>query len=76
VIIQRIILSLQTTAEISTNQLDVYTILGIYDNVDRIFTNENFTILNMSWEKFHEQTRVDIWDLWPDFQVGGIFHLN
>jgi len=69
VFIQRIILSLQTTSEISNNELDVYTIIGIHDDVDRLFTNEKFTILNMSWKKFKEQTEIDIWDLWPDLQV-------
>jgi hypothetical protein len=69
VIIQQIILSLQTTGEISNNQLDVYTILGIHDDVNRLFTNEKFTILNMSWNKFKEQTGIDVWDLWPDLQV-------
>jgi hypothetical protein len=69
IIIQRVILSLQTTGEISNSQLDVYTIIGIHDNVNQLFTNENFTILNMSWEKFKEQTGIDIWDLWPDLQV-------
>jgi hypothetical protein len=69
IIIQRVILSLQTTGEIPNNQLDVYTIIGIHDNINRLFTNEQFTILNMSWIKFQEQTRIDIWDLWPDLQV-------
>ncbi|CAF0740338.1 unnamed protein product [Rotaria sordida] len=68
VIIQRIILSLQRTNETSNNQLDVYTIIGIHDNIDRVFTDENFTILNMLWNKFKEQTGIDIWDLWPDLQ--------
>jgi len=69
IIIQRVILSLQTPGEISNNQLDVYTIIGIHDNVNRLFTDKQFTILNMSWIKFQEQTRIDIWDLWPDLQV-------
>ncbi|CAF3754796.1 unnamed protein product [Adineta steineri] len=68
VIIQRIILSLQTMNEMSNNQLDVYTIIGVHDDVKRLFTNENFTILNMSWDKFKQQTGIDIWDLWPDLQ--------
>lgn len=41
----------------------------MYDNVDRLFTDEKFTILNMSWDKFKEQTGIDVWDLWPDLQV-------
>ncbi|CAF2470744.1 unnamed protein product [Rotaria sp. Silwood2] len=68
VIIQRIILSLQRTSDTSNNQLDVYTIIGIHDNVDRVFTDEDFTILNMSWNKFKGQTGIDVWDLWPDLQ--------
>ncbi|CAF1213343.1 unnamed protein product [Rotaria magnacalcarata] len=68
VIIQRIILLLQKTNETSNNRLDVYTIIGIHDNVDCLFTNDNFTILNMSWDKFKEQTGIDVWDLWPDLQ--------
>ncbi len=69
IIIQRIILSLQTTGEMSNNQLDVYTIFGIHDDINRLFTNEKFTLLNISWKKFQEQTKIDIWDLWPDLQV-------
>ena len=34
-----------------------------------LFTDEKFTILNMSWNKFKEQTGVDVWDLWPELQV-------
>ena len=68
-IIQRIILSLQTTGEFATNQIDIYTIIGVHDNVDRVFTDEKFTILNMPWKTFQMQTGIDIWDLWPDLQV-------
>jgi hypothetical protein len=69
IIIQRVILSLQTTGEISNSQLDVYTIFGIHDDLNRLFTDEKFTLLNISWKKFQEQTGIDIWDLWPDLQV-------
>jgi hypothetical protein len=69
IIIQRIVLSLQTTGELSNNQVDVYTILGIHDNVDRLSTDDKFTILNMSWKNFQKQTGIDVWDLWPDLQV-------
>ncbi|CAF0775569.1 unnamed protein product [Rotaria sp. Silwood1] len=68
VIIQRIILSLQRTSDTSNNQLDVYTMIGIHDDVNRVFTDKNFTILNMSWNQFQRQTGIDIWDLWPDLQ--------
>ncbi len=47
----------------------MYTIIGIHDDVDRLFTNAKFTILNMSWDKFKDQTGIDVWDLWPDLQV-------
>ncbi|CAF1085875.1 unnamed protein product [Adineta ricciae] len=67
-IIQRIILSLQTTGEFATNQIDIYTIIGVHDNVDRMFTDEKFTILNMPWKTFQTQTGIDIWDLWPNLQ--------
>ncbi len=69
IIIQRVILSIQTTGEISNSQLDVYTIFGIHDDLNRLFTDEKFTLLNISWKKFQEQTGIDIWDLWPDLQV-------
>ena len=69
IIIQRIILSLQPADETSSSPLDVYTMIGTHDDVNRVFTNEKFTILNFSWNKFQEQTGIDIWDLWPDLQV-------
>ncbi len=47
----------------------MYTIIGIHDDVDRLFTNAKFTILNMPWDKFKDQTGIDVWDLWPDLQV-------
>ncbi|UJR34036.1 hypothetical protein I4U23_021449 [Adineta vaga] len=68
VIIQRIILSLQTTGEMSTNQIDIFTIMGIHDDIDRVFSDEKFTILNMLWKNFQKQTMIDVWDLWPDLQ--------
>jgi hypothetical protein len=43
--------------------------MGIHDNINELFTDEKFTILNMSWNKFKEQSGIDIWDLWPDLQV-------
>ena len=69
VIIQRIVLSLQKLNEISNSPTDVYTIIGTFDHVNRIFTDEKFTILNMSWTKFNQQTGIDVWDLWPSLQV-------
>lgn len=70
VIIQRIIVSLQTTADVTSNSsLDVHTILGTRDHVHRVFTEKNFTILNLPWNEFHQRTKIDVWDLWPEFQV-------
>lgn len=63
------ILSLQTTAETSNNQLDVYTVFGIHDHINRPFTDKKFTLLNLPWNQFQQQTKIDIWDLWPDLQV-------
>lgn len=63
---------MQKKGEMSNNQFDVYTIMGVNDNIDRLFTDERFTILNMSWGKFKEKTDIDVWDLWPDLQVKAI----
>lgn len=68
-IVQRIILSLQTNTESLTNCLDVYTVLGTHDDVNVTFTDKRFTIFNRTWKDFQEKTGVDIWDLWPDLQV-------
>ncbi|CAF0902210.1 unnamed protein product [Didymodactylos carnosus] len=65
IILQRTILSLKT-GNTSSSHLDVYTILGTIDNVDRSFRHEQFTILNMSWTTFSQQTKINESDLWPD----------